>query len=81
MIHETENLRLDSDGDVYLDFVDADGEADSRRLGHVESCGGRVPDEHHDEYAEIVERWERAVSDRAGYEAGIEGAWARAKGW
>lgn len=81
MIHETENLCLNSDGDVYLVYLDEDGERDIKRLGHVDDCGYRVPDELEDEYLEMIEQWEQVGRDRDGYEAGIEMAWNRAIGW
>lgn len=81
MLFETENLCLDSDGDVYLVCLDEDGERDIERIGHVDDCGHRVPDELDDEFEEVVEAWEQSGRDRDGYEAGMETAWNRAKGF
>jgi hypothetical protein len=78
--HETANLGLDDDGDVFRIFADEDGDRDVERLGDVESCASRVPDEAWDEYHELLEVWEGLVRERRGYERGIEAAWSLAKG-
>jgi hypothetical protein len=77
MFFETENLALDSDGDVWLRFLDEDGERDVRRLGDVEGCSYEVPDEMYDEYLEISQEWRRAVRDRKCYESGMGSYWGR----
>lgn len=77
MIHQTENLELDSDGDVWLKLADDDGERDVELLGNVENCGYRVPDELDDEFTEIESAWEQAGRDRRCYEAGHGTFWGR----
>lgn len=80
-VFETKNLRLDTDGLVWMLVLDADGEEDSRLLGDVDSCSRRVPSHLDDEFLEICEAWEQYQRECQSYEAGVDLAYRMAKGW
>jgi hypothetical protein len=79
MLHETKNLVLDEDGDVWLRFLDDDGEQDIELVGPVDSCHLRLDDddELYNEAEEIQAAWKDSVCDRRHYEAGHGSFWGR----
>jgi hypothetical protein len=80
MSHETANLMLDDDGDVYVFVPCGEEERDIERLGHIESGPHIIPDHLLDEYEELVDVWREWDREANGYYAGVDLAWRTAKG-
>jgi hypothetical protein len=77
---ETDNLLLDSDGDLFRIILDDDGDRDFKRIGFIESCSCDVPDEFYGEFEELEASWNKARREDSGCFLAFEAAYARARG-
>lgn len=79
---ETDNLILDSDGDVTLKLPpDAEGDRDTKYIGFIDDCRCHVPAWADDEFDELLQAWARMQREDSGCLHEFEAAYFRVKGY